>query len=192
MPPSGGIFLAYSPDSCYIVTKEKEVCPIMETLFENRYTRSDAIIKEYMRRTQLLGSVSIALYLMVLYFTVRAFVLWYGTGALDIKSLLASAAVLIMYFALYLAKERSALKQNRRKKLKMHFTATETHLTVKSGDFTSQISYHDIRSVKQTRNLIVVFTRSKVGWIFPRSTFTKGTAEEFLYYLQAKGQKVRI
>lgn len=164
----------------------------METLFENRYTRSDDIVREYMRRTQLLAPVSIALYLMILYFTVRSFVLWYDSGALDIKSLLCCAAVLIMYFALYLAKERSALKQNRIKKLKMHFTATETHLTVKSGDFTSQISYHDIRSVRQTKNLIVVFTRSKVGWIFPRATFTKGTAEDFLYYLQAKGQKVRI
>ena len=164
----------------------------METLFENRYTRSDAIIKEYMRRTQLLSPIPVALYLMIFYWIIRSFVLWYDTGALDVKMLLSAAAIMILFFTMYFLKERATLKQNRIKKIKMHFTATETHLTVKSGDFTSQISYHDIRSVRQTRNLIVVFTHKKVGWIFPRSTFTKGTAEEFLYYLQAKGQKVRI
>ena len=191
MPPPGGIFLASSPFLCYIISIEKEVCPIMETLFENRYTRTDAIVREYMRRTQLLSPISMLLYMTLLYWTARTFVLWYDSGALDVKALLCSAAVLIMYFAFYLWKERTALKQNRIKKLKMHFTATDTHLTVSSGDFTRQISYHDVRSIKQTRNLIILYAKGRVGWIFPRTTFTKGTAEDFLYYLQAKGLKVR-
>ena len=164
----------------------------METLFENRYTRTDAIVREYMRRTQLLSPFSILMYLVIFYWLLRTFVLWYDSGALDIKSLLASAAVLILFFALYIMKERSALRQNRLKKIKMHFIATSTDLIVKSGDFTSQISYHDIRNVLQTRNLIIVYTKSKIGWIFPRNTFTRGTAEDFLYYLKVKTKKVRI
>lgn len=163
----------------------------METLFENRYTRTDAIVREYVRRTQLLSPIPIALYLMIFYWIVRSFVLWYDSGALDVKMLLAAAAVMTLFFAMYLLKQWSALKQNRRKKLKMHFTATDTHLCVQSGDFTSQISYHDVRNVRQTRNLIIVYTKSGVGWIFPKATFTRGTAEDFLYYLRAKGLKVR-
>lgn len=168
----------------------------METLYENHYTRTNSIIKEYMHRTRLLSPMSVALYLLALYWTANSVILWFSFNQFYPNYLIYSAVALTVHFLLHFWSVWSALRRERKQNggmpLQMHMAATDTHLTVQSGDFSTQMPYSSFKRACQTKNLVIVYTRGRVGWIFPKESFTTGDYLEFLFYLQAKGLKVRI
>jgi len=53
----------------------------------------------------------------------------------------------------------------------------------------SKISYHwsSVKKVIETKNLIILLTEAKMGIIFKKDGFTKGTYEDFIFFLRGIG-----
>ncbi len=49
-----------------------------------------------------------------------------------------------------------------------------------------KFEYSAIKKGIQTKNLIILYSQAKLAYIIPKKAFIKGTAEEFIKFLQTK------
>lgn len=167
----------------------------MEPLFECRYTRTESVMREYLRTTLLLAPFAIALYVLTGYYLIEGIKVWIYTGQFY-PLYLVMVAVLpgFIYYSyrrnLKLMVSRE-LEQNHGQPFTLHCAVAQDTLTI-SGPFGSQENGFDvIQKVKTSKNLILLYTKSRLVWIFPKDSFTRGSAGEFLTFLKNKGLKVR-
>jgi hypothetical protein len=55
----------------------------------------------------------------------------------------------------------------------------------------SDVSYMELRAVKQTKNLILLSTDTNICYVFPKDAFTKGSATGFKEFLKSKGFNIK-
>lgn len=55
----------------------------------------------------------------------------------------------------------------------------------------NKLGYDKIRYAVQTKNLILLRSKANLIYIFRKDTFTKGTLDDFVTFLKAKGIKVK-
>ena len=165
----------------------------MEPLFENRYIQDEAMIREFFRRTQLLSPVYILGYLCCVYFLLNFIFVWAFFGYCELYYLIFTAALLGYYWLLYhrsikLTMNRE-LEMSSGKPLERRLVVTEDCFIHYTPTSSVEIPFDSVKKVRQSKNLILVCTKAKQAFVFPKATFTRGTLEEFLAFLKSKGIK---
>ena len=94
------------------------------------------------------------------------------------------ALQLWQYFRMVKTQVKRDLECNNGQELTVRMGVT-THaiITYYTNGATSQVGLLQVQKVVKTKNLILLMTHAKIFYIFPKSTFTKGTAREFLQFL---------
>ena len=168
----------------------------MEPLFENRHIRNKAMFQEFGRYSMLHNPATIIFSICtvaLLHLTVSD---WFANETLSINYLfyiciLWGSFIFVYYRSVDLSVKRE-LELNHGQPMEQHFFVNEDGFTAQgpSGG-TTEVSFDTIKKVRQTKHLILLCTKTKLFWAFPKQTFTKGTPEEFLAFLKAKGFRVK-
>ena len=165
----------------------------MEPLFENRHIRDEAMFREFFRRTQLLSPVYILSYLCCGYLLFNFVFVWIAFGYFEPYLPLFATGLLGFYWLLY--RRNIKLTMNRElemsngKPLEQRLVVTENCFIGYAPTSSMEIPFDNVKKVRQSKNLILVCTKAKQAFVFPKATFTKGTPEEFLAFLKSKGIK---
>lgn len=167
----------------------------MEVLFENRYVRNEAMMKEYLRRSHLCNPIAIAVYIVTAIHLVTELLIWvrwgFALSPVDLIYLLFPVALYVGYRRTLKLILNRDLEVNGGKPVEVLVTVTETGISGQTQVDAPEILYSSMKKVRQTRNLIIIYTKSRLALLVPKYGFTKGTAEELLQFLRAKGLKVR-
>ena len=166
----------------------------MEPLFEIRYTRDEALFREFFRRTQLMSPIYIFAYLYSAHCLFNFLFYWFVTGDWSQIYLIALPCGLLGY--LWYLYQRSIritlnrdLESNGGKPIDQHLIVTENAITGSTPTGSADLSFERIKKVRQSKNLIILYTKAKQAFVFPKAAFTRGTAAEFLAFLKTKGIK---
>ena len=171
----------------------------METLFENRYVRTKEHIKEMYRYILFVGSGAIASHILT-------FVLIAINVAIIVTDKSMSSYSYIVIFVIITFPLMRVMNYFRA----VNFTVNKDmelnnggmayiSLDVREDVFTfastsgsrSDVSYMELRSVKQTKNLILLSTDTNICYVFPKDSFTKGSAIGFKEFLKSKGFNIK-
>ncbi len=172
----------------------------MEPRFENRYTRTYAIIKEFYkyslfqnkrRRAGIILS-AFAILLGLYYYISFADKPFYGTFYLCV--ILVSVCILTALVTRYILTPKIYIKRDMELNngVLQEITMTITDTTVKQSTPCSEITLPltKLKKVSKTKNTILLMTATNLYFILKRDSFTLGTEEEFLTFLREKGFKV--
>ena len=167
----------------------------MESLFENRYIRNEAIFLEFYRRFRLLSPSWIFGYLLCAFSLYNFIICWITYDFYDLTYLVGPALVPGVAWYVYRRDAKIALRReieiNGVNPVANHIVVTECGISSHYPNSSAGLSFTSIKKVRQSKNLIYLTTKAKITWIIPKATFTKGTADEFLTFLKSKGFKVR-
>lgn len=165
----------------------------METLFENRYTRDRSVFEEFFGYSYFktpyaivcYAVLAICLVLSLTFFTANPYyvaivalwdIVFFGTR---------------VFF--YNSQVNAALKQDREMhgpNVDVEIVVTEEGIRTGFPDSNSaMLEFKNVSKVIKTKNLILVRSKAGIVHLFPKDSFTKGTAEEFLEYLKSRGIK---
>ena len=171
----------------------------METLFENRYVRTKEHIKEMYRYILFVGSGAIASHILTLVLVAINVAIIVTDKSMSSYSYIV-IFVIITFPLMRVMNYVRAVNFTVNKDMELNnggmayisldvgediFTFTST-----SGS-RSDVSYMELRSVKQTKNLILLSTDTNICYVFPKDAFTKGRAIGFKEFLKSKGFNVR-
>ncbi len=67
--------------------------------------------------------------------------------------------------------------------------AEESVYIAESGGREVNVSYSDIKKAFETKNTVVLHSKSNLLYIFPKDAFTVGNASDFMKFLKSKGIK---
>lgn len=160
----------------------------MEPLFENKYNRTKEDYKElYIRKYITNPFVIFACIVLIAY-------LIYGIVSKYYNAVYISVVFLIAFFILFLKRFRLAkinysriLEVNNGKEVEVITTAFDDKLICDSslGNHL-ELSYDKVKKTFTTKNLIAVVTNSKLAYILRKDSFTKGTPDEFIAFINSK------
>ena len=171
----------------------------METLFENRYVRTKEHIKEMYRYILFVGSGAIASHILTLVLIAINVAIIVTDKSMSSYSYIV-IFVIITFPLMRVMNYVRAVNFTVNKDMELNnggmayisldvgediFTFTST-----SGS-RSDVSYMELRSVKQTKNLILLSTDTNICYVFPKDAFTKGSATGFKEFLKSKGFNVK-
>ena len=171
----------------------------METLFENRYVRTKEHIKEMYRYILFVGSGAIASHILTLVLVAINVAIIVTDKSMSSYSYIV-IFVIITFPLMRVMNYVRAVNFTVNKDMELNnggmayisldvgediFTFTST-----SGS-RSDVSYMELRSVKQTKNLILLSTDTNICYVFPKDSFTKGSATGFKEFLKSKGFNVK-
>lgn len=171
----------------------------METLFENRYVRTKEHIKEMYRYILFVGSGAIASHILTLVLVAINVAIIVTDKSMSSYSYIV-IFVIITFPLMRVMSYVRAVNFTVNKDMELNnggmayisldvgediFTFTST-----SGS-RSDVSYMELRSVKQTKNLILLSTDTNICYVFPKDAFTKGSAIGFKEFLKSKGFNVK-
>ena len=171
----------------------------METLFENRYVRTKEHIKEMYRYILFVGSGAIASHILTLVLVALNVAIIVTDKSMSSYSYIV-LFVIITFPLMRVMNYVRAVSFTVNKDMELNnggmayisldvgediFTFTST-----SGS-RSDVSYMELRSVKQTKNLILLSTDTNICYVFPKDSFTKGSATGFKEFLKSKGFNVK-
>ena len=161
----------------------------MQTLFENRYTLTEPLVKELYRRIKLRSTYALLLYASCIYFLARTiWVLFFGGEMLPIFPIIAAYA-LIRHFMGYRRAVRQTMGPKTAKPAQQHLSITEKGIFI-DGD-ANGIPFSKFDKVYRTKNLIILVTKNKMAVMLPKDSFTKGELADFLLLLILNGFKIR-
>ena len=171
----------------------------METLFENRYVRTKEHIKEMYRYILFVGSGAIASHILTIVLVDLNVAIIVTDKSMSSYSYIV-LFVIITFPLMRVMNYVRAVSFTVNKDMELNnggmayisldvgediFTFTST-----SGS-RSDVSYMELRSVKQTKNLILLSTDTNICYVFPKDSFTKGSATGFKEFLKSKGFNVK-
>lgn len=169
----------------------------MEILFENKFVRTDKLMKElyqyyHLKRPKKIFSFILSVFLIV-YSLINA-ILWKDNFYLFFAVL--ALAIFILEIAIYFITVKTQQKRDNEimngKPIEIQVTVTQDYIkNSASNGAENEISFSKIKSVFQTKNLILLMSEAKLIYIFPKDCFTVGNAEEFMLFLKNKGFNVK-
>lgn len=164
----------------------------MEILFENRYIRDKAFAKEFYRyyyfeKSSLITFYGVLLLTGILLAVFEKIYLWFVLTFVPV--------FFAFQFYRYFHQINIMLKQDRKLDgggVTIHGIATEDFIqsATSSGEF-KRVHYDAIQYMKQTKDLILLYSKEESVFIFAKNSFEKGTEEEFIAFLKAKGIRVK-
>jgi hypothetical protein len=159
----------------------------MDILFENRYTRTKEIMREYCGYMFFLRPSMVICDCLLVFFVVASILLG-GSPGIALVLVLTAAAQLILYFYTPNAMEKRDAEAASGGTITVEAAATDDLLLFRvSNGAEQELPYVKMKKVAQTKRLILIYTEAKLCYILPKDTFTKGTAEAFLAFLKEKG-----
>lgn len=167
----------------------------MEVLFKNRYVSNKEVVKEIYRYYNFQRKRIIAFdILFALSFLVNIILLICGQ-AFNWSSIIIAPLFFFFQFYVFFRQVNIIAKRDKEiceKEIEVEMTATEEFIqTASSTGSVYKLEYSNIRSVVQTKNLILLFSKANLVYIFKKNGFTEGTKEEFIEFLRSKGIKVK-
>ena len=171
----------------------------METLFENRYVRDKATVREvylyyyFKQRSRVILYIITAL--LVCELTVVCLFTHHFPNSYFLLLLWVALFFLIQFIAYYRSVslvEKRDREITKGESLTIRFTVSDTEISVNTqagAEYSVELSA--IKHGVQTKNTIVLFSRARMLYIFRRDAFTVGDADQFLAFLTQKGLKIR-
>lgn len=166
----------------------------MDSLFENKYIRSKELVKEVTRSLILKSPAFIVLYvIMSLCLIIN---IWSSaiTGEYDITIPVYVIVFAICLAVIYMSNSSRIIKAdnelNGGQPMEISSVVTEDGIkcTCSNGSV-NDIAFASIKKVRSTKNIVFIVTKAKLSYIFPKDSFTKGTADEFEAFLKSKVTK---
>lgn len=168
----------------------------MDILFENTYVRNKVLVKElyafyFFRRPLIIVSY------IVLALSIPLHLYNYFMSGWDaVHSLL---VLLIFYFflriPLYFHQVNTVLKRDRELfdgEISISTVVTDQYLEGTGPDgAVNRLSFEKIKKAYQTKNLILLRSKSNLVFIFRKDTFTRGSVDEFKAFLRSKRIKIK-
>ncbi len=173
----------------------------METLFENKYKRTADIYKEYFRYAHFFSPMRIVIFIIMMCMSllITATVLVAAASETldnDLITTFVMFCVLLAFYILlcilpYFSSVRIAQKRERElngdEPLEISSYVSEEDIIFKTRlDGEARLSYSSIKSITVTKNLIVLTSKAKQAFIFPKAAFTKGIPEVFVEFIRIK------
>lgn len=159
----------------------------MDTLFENRYTRTKEIMREYCGY-MFFRRPSMRICDLLLVFFVVSSILLGSSPVIAVVLLLTAAAQVLAYVYTPAAMQKRDAEAASGGTITVESAATDDLLRFQvSNGAAQELPYAKMKKVVQTKRLILINSEAKLWYILPKDTFTKGTAEDFLAFLKTKG-----
>lgn len=167
----------------------------MEVLFENQYIKNKKVIKEVYRCLYFRSKALILAYIIMFLYLLKNILILFVHKTVDTYVLFCFILIVLILFAGYYYQVYIALKRDRElygNEVLVRAIITDEYIqnSERNGSM-CKLEYTNIKNAVQTKNLIVLRTKARLGYVFPKDTFTKGDAESFIYFLKGKGIKVK-
>ena len=167
----------------------------METLFENQYERTPAVMKELYRMIYFRRPINLVIYVVLGGIALANVITAVIGGEYSFTGCLYILIFLIMQLVMFNNSVKNAINRDRQKfgdeVLKIRTVVTEEGIQCTFGEKTAEpVAVSEVKRVYVTKNLILLHTKARVMLIFPKTNFIVGTAEDFLKYLRSNGLKV--
>lgn len=161
----------------------------METRFENRYTLTKSVVREFKYRmlkpvlTAVLAAVFGAIFIAL------------GIYARESSQIVIGVMLIILGALFIIITEWDAKRtwnmmceQANHKPIEALITFTDEKAVNQSRGMEGRIEldYADIKKVVVSKNLIILVTRAKLGHMLRRDSFTIGTEEEFMEFIKER------
>ena len=167
----------------------------MEVLFENSYVRDKKFAKDiykylYFHRVSIIVSyvflslifcANILLWIFEEYYNLFVLVLVPSLFAFRLYSYFRSVKLMV---------KRDSEVHGKEVTVESVVTGEGIQSSVSTGSV-STLAIGNIKKAVNTKKFILLHTEAKMIHIFPKDTFTKGNAEDFIKFLKDKGIKVK-
>lgn len=166
----------------------------MEILFENYYVRNRFLIKEIYTYSYFKNPILLILNLFIVLFTLIILYLCILKSTFSFALLIAPIYFLFVFIK-YKSYVNNTIKRdnevNGGKNIEVNTIVTDEYIqnTASTGSV-YKVPYDNIRNCKQTKNLILLYSKANLIYIFRKDTFSKGSANEFIEFLKNKGINV--
>lgn len=167
-----------------------------DTLFENQYVRDEALVKDLNRYLFFRQPIQIVLYvltgLLLAVTVIHIILVGWENAVLPI-------VFVTVFFSIKCITYHRAVKMQLARDREVNGAPVEIRECVTEESIQSAttretapivLTYDQIRSVRQTKNLILILTKARLVHVFVKDRFTKGTPEGFLAFLKQKGVRV--
>ncbi|MBQ4086961.1 MAG: YcxB family protein [Clostridia bacterium] len=175
----------------------------MEMLFENRYVRTEQDLKAFYFRyyfgaKYLIIDVIFALFgLYMVLPDVYYAVIW--GFPFDASILLWGIYVFIMPVVQLIAWKRMVRITQKREAEALNGRDPEIHVSVYADEIhmgyaaigDSILPYTKVKKIRQTKNLIILYSGARLGYVLRKDAFTVGSYPDFIDFLRSKGFKVK-
>ena len=185
----------------------------MEPLFENKYVCDRDLYKEYAKKASLTSGMIPILGLTYLIIIISLLVelnfyfLLPSWNFNIIQNLIVCVIVFFIFFSLSKISEKAKatdallahdMEINNGELIKRAIVVTCDKINVTGSSagsntgYSNHISYNGlaVKKVINSENLIILITQAKMGIIFKKDGFTKGTYEDFIFFLRDKGYRI--
>ncbi len=172
----------------------------MEPKFENKYTRTPEVMKEFLLHVSLnrpIGWIILALWVETAIVNVYYWLTFESGEHLFSIVFTFCIATLILPLSVLLILKNAKIQIRRDREtnggelVEVSVTVTDDTLTTTTPCASATVKWNDIKRVSKTKNLILLVTQTKLCYIFKKDAFTLGTEEEFSAFLRTKGFKVK-
>lgn len=167
----------------------------MEILFENSYVRDKELAKDiysyyYLKRKELVVYYVLISLAFIANILIALFEKIYNWGFIILFPLL-----FLFQLYCYFRQVNAVVKRDEEvhgKGIEVKTIVTNEYIqnTAATGAV-NKLGYDKIRYAVQTKNLILLRSKANLIYIFRKDTFTKGTLDDFVTFLRAKGIKVK-
>ena len=168
----------------------------MDVLFQNTYVRNKDLAKEiysfyYFRRpVRIFCHIALLLCIFLRVYSI----IFFGWDTIDYFVLLYSF-LLILQIPLYFHQVNTMVKRDLElsgDEITVTTNVTEDYIeNINSIGAKTQLRYENIKKCNETKNLILLFSKANMIYIFRKDSFVHGTADEFKAFIRNKGIKVR-
>lgn len=173
-----------------------ETMETREVLFENRYERTADLAKELYRYYFFKRPRFVVLDIFLALGLLANILVGIFEKSFQYEILIVLLVYYLFRFYMYRKTVNALLKRDHEtyagKPAGVHMLVmAETMQCTTSSGAVTEIAYSKFKNAIQTKNLISLRSEANLLYIFRKDSFTKGTPEAFISFLQAKGIKVK-
>ena len=167
----------------------------MEILFENKYTRTKELAKKlygyifFTRTSAMIANISMSC-LIVLYCVTYVFI----RNQLYLWCIIVAGIFVLLKVLSYFLNVKNIIKRDTETnggnliEISIKVTASYIEHFTSCGS-AGKLEYKNIKSIKKTNDMIFIMSRAKLVFVLPVSTFTVGTADDFVKFVREKIKK---
>ncbi len=170
--------------------------------FENKYIRDEKLMKEFFayhffKKPSALITNFIVAPLLFVYslFMIIALPSSYGEKNIFFITLVSSVVIVFIAFFAYFQNTKTLISREKEMNggdfFEITTAVTDYNIIQSTEKSESKIEFTSIKKVILTKNLIILMTKSKLGFILKLNSFTLGTPDELLDFLRSKGFKIK-
>lgn len=161
----------------------------MEPLFENKYVMTKSVLREFQWR---LGHYLLIAVFMGVALVCAILTCIFGSKSTGTMLLFEIAVISVLLAAMFFFIVHTTFKrmteQAGGQSLTSVYRFAEENFTIETipAQSSATIDYSTVKKVVVTKNLIVLKTRARLGYILRRDSFTVGTEEAFMAFINSK------